>query len=347
MNYLKLFILLSPIILFLTSCENDEDNSGTMKQVESIIDYNPTENYKGSYDITLQRNIALEFCKVEGVMGTDEFIARNQDSGEYTYVDWGYKYAGVKGNEEGYYSRVSYNDTILVGLGFSDTWKVGKYDLLLVRNNNYQIIDQFNFMILKNIEADVTQAKGGVLKIKAEGWDQASGAAIDSLEFIDKSTQKVIEKIASTYREGNDYESIVFTKEKFQSRDYELWITRWNYGFRQKICDFSYFNYEFVNSNPMQKDVNGNYDLQFYVDEINDGDSYIVTTNSPYIGAYIDRNKRLDTANWNPETKIYTYTLDEDCWMTDMEDGMTFSVRLTLSKININVNGSNELKIEQ
>ena len=57
MNYLKLFILLSPIILFLTSCENDEDNSGTMKQVESIIDYNPTENYKGSYDITLQRNI--------------------------------------------------------------------------------------------------------------------------------------------------------------------------------------------------------------------------------------------------------------------------------------------------
>ena len=86
---------------------------------------------------------------------------------------------------------------------------------------------------------------------------------------------------------------------------------------------------------------------QFYVDEINDGDSYIVTTNSPYIGAYIDRNKRLDTANWNPETKIYTYTLDEDCWMTDMEDGMTFSVRLTLSKININVNGSNELKIEQ
>ena len=83
------------------------------------------------------------------------------------------------------------------------------------------------------------------------------------------------------------------------------------------------------------------------MDEINDGDSYIVTTNSPYIGAYIDRNKRLDTANWNPETKIYTYTLDEDCWMTDMEDCMTFSVRLTLSKININVNGSNELKIEQ
>ena len=81
------------------------------------------------------------------------------------------------------------------------------------------------------------------------------------------------------------------------------------------------------------------------MDEINEGDSYIVTTESPYIGAYIDRNKKLDPANWDPETKIYTYTLDEDCWMADMEDGMTFAVRLTLSKSSINVAGSNKLKL--
>ena len=96
MNYLRLFILLSPIALFLTGCENDDDNNGTLNQVENIINYNPAENYKGTYDITLQKNIALEFCKVEGVMGTDEFIVRSQDSGEYTYVNWGYKYAGVQ-----------------------------------------------------------------------------------------------------------------------------------------------------------------------------------------------------------------------------------------------------------
>ena len=345
MNYLRLFILLSPIALFLTGCENDDDNNGTLNQVENIINYNPAENYKGTYDITLQKNIALEFRKVEGVMGTDEFIVRSQDSGEYTYVNWGYKYAGVQGDEYGYYDRVSYNDTILIGLGFSDTWQVGKYDLLLVRDNNYQVIDQFNFMVLKDIEVDITQAKGGVLKVKANGWDVATDAVIDSLEFIDKSTQTVVEKIASAYKGGNDYESIVFTKDKYQSGDYELWIARWNYGFRQKICDFSYFRYEFVNSDPMQKDANGNYYLQFYLDEINEGDSYIVTTESPYIGAYIDRNKKLDPANWDPETKIYTYTLDEDCWMADMEDGMTFAVRLTLSKISINVAGSNKLKL--
>ncbi len=52
----------------------------------------------------------------------------------------------------------------------------------------------------------------------------------------------------------------------------ELWIPT-------KICDFSYFRYEFVNSDPMQKDANGNYYLQFYLDEINEGDSYIVTPN--------------------------------------------------------------------
>ena len=65
MNYLRLFILLSPIALFLTGCENDDDNNGTLNQVENIINYNPAENYKGTYDITLQKNIALEFCKVE------------------------------------------------------------------------------------------------------------------------------------------------------------------------------------------------------------------------------------------------------------------------------------------
>lgn len=348
MNYLKLFILSSLVTLLFTGCDNDDDeNSGALNQVENIIDYNSAENYKGSHDISIQSNIALEFCKVEGVKGTDEFIARNQDSGEYTYVNWGYKYAGVVGNEEGYYDRVSYNDTILVGLGFSDTWRVGKYDLLLVRDNNYQKIDEFNFLILKNIETDLSQSKGGVLRIKATGWEQSTDAAIDSLEFVDKTTQKVVEKIASTYKVGNESESIIFAKEKFQTGDYELWIARWNYGFRQKICDFSYFRYEFVNSDPMQKDANGNYYLQFYVDAINEGDSYIVTTDSPYIGAYIDRNKQLDPANWNPETKIYTYTLDEDCWMTDMEDGMTFSVRLTLSRININVFGTNELKLAE
>ena len=216
MNYLRLFILLSPIALFLTGCENDDDNNGTLNQVENIINYNPAENYKGTYDITLQKNIALEFCKVEGVMGTDEFIVRSQDSGEYTYVNWGYKYAGVQGDEYGYYDRVSYNDTILIGLGFSDTWQVGKYDLLLVRDNNYQVIDQFNFMVLKDIEVDITQAKGGVLKVKANGWDVATDAVIDSLEFIDKSTQTVVEKIASAYKGGNDYESIVFTKDKLE-----------------------------------------------------------------------------------------------------------------------------------
>lgn len=347
MNYFKSFTLFSLFSLFIISCENDDDNGGAMNQVDNIINYNAADNYKGSHDIILQRNIALEFCKVEGVRGTDEFIARNHESGEYTYVDWGYKYAGIKGDELGYYDRVSYNDTILIGLGFSDTWRLGKYDLLLVRDNNYQVIDQFNFLILKNIEVDLTQAKGGVIKIKADGWDLATDAAIDSLEFVEKSTQKIVDKIASAYKGGNDYESISFAKEKLISGDYEVWIARWNYGFRQKICEFYFFRYEFVNSDPMQKDADGNYYLQFYVDEIKEGDVCTVTTASPNIGAYIDRNHKLDTANWNPETKIYTYTLDEDCWMKSMEDGMTFSVRLTLSKININVNGSNELKIEQ
>ena len=74
-------------------------------------------------------------------------------------------------------------------------------------------------MVLKDIEVDITQAKGGVLKVKANGWDVATDAVIDSLEFIDKSTQTVVEKIASAYKGGNDYESIVFTKDKYQSGD--------------------------------------------------------------------------------------------------------------------------------
>lgn len=120
----------------LTSCSDEGDLiTPTYQDGAQFIAYNSADNYKGSHNVLLERSSALEFCKVEGVQPTDEFAVRNNETNEYTYLDWGYKYAGLQGDEDGYYQRVYYNDTILVGLGYADNWQVSDYDLLLLRGN--------------------------------------------------------------------------------------------------------------------------------------------------------------------------------------------------------------------
>ena len=313
-----------------------------------FVDYVPENNYKGSHTILLQRSLALELCGLENVDGNDQFLAKNQDSGVVTYLDWGYKYAGIQGNPDGSYDRVSYNDTILVGLGFSDTWRVGKYDLLLLRGKQYQKLDEFDFKILDNVDVDLTKAKGGIIEITADGWDVAGSATpIDSLRFVDKATGQEVFTVASAHKPENEKEIIQFDRSKFETGDYELWINRWDYGFTQKLAEFGYFKYEFVDSNPMKQDEAGNYVLKFTVDQFADEDRFVVTTNAPHVNAYVHQKARFEEANWNAETKVYTYTLNEKYWKKSMKDGMTFAVQMNLGGIrNLNVTGDAVLHIE-
>lgn len=327
----------------LTSCSDEGDLiTPSYQDGAQFIAYNSADNYKGSHNVRLQRSSALEFCKVEGVQPTDEFAARNCETNEYTYLDWGYKYAGLQGDEDGYYQRVYYNDTILVGLGYADNWQVNDYDLLLLRGNQAQIIDKFHFCILTDVETDLSKLQGGVINIKAKGWDDpGTGIPIDSLEYVEKTTGKTIYKKASDCKgDGSEFEMSTFDRENFQTGDYELWIARWNDGLRQKICEFNYFNFAFVDSDPMTKNAKGQYQLKFYVKEFSETDNFTITTQSPYTNYYVDQRIPFDESCYDPATKIYTYTLLDDCWRRDPEPGIKFIANLNINGVRTNVTGT-------
>ena len=350
MNKLKWLWCICILGLVAVSCSEDTDPVHfDYTEGGQFVNYVSEDNYKGSHTILLQRSLALELCGLEGVDGKDLFLAKNQESGVVTYLDWGYKYAGIVGNEDGSYDRVSYNDTILVGLGFSDTWRVGKYDLLLLRGKQYQKLDEFDFKVLDNVDVDITKVKGGIVEIKAEGWDFAGSATpIDSLRFVNKATGEQVFKVASGYKPENEKEIIQFDRSNFVTGDYELWIDRWDYGFTQKLADFAYFKYEFVDSNPMKQDADGNYILKFTVDEFNEEDRFIVTTNAPHVNAYVHQKIKFEEANWDPTTKVYTYTLNDKYWKKAKKDGMTFAVSMNLNGIrNLTVTGEAVLKLAE
>lgn len=345
MKHIKLGLLFCLSLLLFWSCSDDDDYNVSLTQTEGLITFNPEESYLGSHEVPIQQSGALEFYKVAGVRQSDEFIARNVATGEDIYLDWGYKYAGLLGDEEGYYQRDFTSDTIMVGLGFKDNWIIGDYDLLLIRQGEYQKLDRFNFCVLKDVTVDFSEKQGGVVKIYADGWLDVSYGLVDSLKFVNKATGETVESIVSTYKtiDNADYQLVKFSNEKYATGSYELWITRWGYNLRQKLGEFDFFQYAFVNSDPIVKAEDGNYYIQFYIDDIKDGDSYVVV-DMPDQSAYFAEGT-LDKANWDPETKIYRLKLEDEYWFGDKADGITFGVLLNLNGIDVTVVGSNKFEL--
>lgn len=349
MKHLTLRLLFYLALPLLWGCSNDDNSLAGPSANGSLIEFNPTENYKGSYEVSIQESGALLFIKVDGVQQSDEFIVRKAENNEDLYLDWGYKYAGIIGDELGYYQRTYRSDTIMVGLGFKDNWSVGEYDLLLVRGDTYQKLDRFKFCILKDITVDLTQKEGGVIGVVADGWlDISTYGSVDSLEFVNKSTGEIIESISSTYQadEAKEYLPVKFSYEKYPTGEYEMWIKRWDYGFRQKICEFDLFQYAFVNSDPIVKAEDGNYYIQFYVSDFDETrDTYAIVDTPDQSYYYDDGN--LSKANWDPETLIYRLKLDDANWFGRKKDGISFTMQLTIKGLDITVTGHNKLQLSE
>lgn len=341
MQITKPIILAAALAAFFSCSDEGDVVTPSYTDGAHFIDYDPAENYKGSHDVLLERSSAITLSKVQGVQPTDEFIARNRQNGERTYLKWGYKYAGIQGDADGYYQRVYYNDTILIGLGFADNWQVADYDLQLLRGQSTQTLDQFNFMLLSDIETDDSKVQGGVFNVKARGWDDpGTGTAIDSIEIVEASTGSVVQKMASTCRgDGTQFEMITFTRDGLLSGDYELWLARWQYGLRQKFGEFSYYNYAFIESDPMEQDAQGNYLLKFSLKEIPESGSFTVTTSRP-ANYYVDQNIPFDPECYDAASQVYTYTLIPECWRRDPEPGTQFAVSLNLNGVRTNVSGT-------
>ena len=327
----------------LTACADDYDEvHPSYADGAHFIAYDAADNLQGGHEVLLARSSAIELCKVEGVEPTDEFAARHKATGELTYLKWGYKYAGLQGDAEGNYQRVYFNDTILIGLGFADNWRVADYALLLLRGQQAQTIDTFHFGILADVECDLSKLQGGVISVKARGWDDpGSGAAIDSLRFVDAATGRtVVTKASDLKGDGTSFEMITFPRDSFATGDYELWVTRWAHGLQQKVCDFSYFNYAFTASDPMQRDSEGRYVIRFFVKDFSDGDSFTVADRTNKGRTYAERNVPFDASCFDAATHVYTYTLSDDCWRGEPTEGLEFDVNLNIGGVRTNVSGT-------
>lgn len=339
-------ICLALALAGLAACSDDDDVvKPSFTDGAQLVAYDAAANYKGSHEVLLERSSALTFEGLEGVQPTDEFAARNRATGERTYLNWGYKYDGIKGDEQGNYQRVYYNDIILVGLGFADNWRVGDYYLELLRGSEAQQLDQFRFVLLKDIETDDSKVQGGVFGVKAKGWDvPGTGTPIDTLQLVDKASGQTVQKMASGCTgDGTEFEIVQFSRDGLPSGDYELWLARWNFGLRQKIGEFGYFNYCFVDSDPMAIDSEGDYLLKFRMKEVTDDARITVTTASPYLNYYVDQNVPLSADNYDASTQVYTYKLSADKWRRDPVQGMTFAVSINIGGVRTNVSGTASL----
>ncbi len=350
-------ILIAVFLLLSLSCSKEEVyyDSSSLSETTNLINYDKNENYKGSRLILIQENMALKFSGVQGLLPTDNFIMRSHVSNTDVFLSWGYLYSGIQGDENGYYEPVSDKDSLRIGLGFKDNWEISKYDLLLVRGNQYQVLDQFDLALVntETLVVDSTKVDGGQINITGEGFiDSSVYGDVDSLVCIEKATGNKMYSLPTRYTESKPTIEHVFNDYDLSTGKYELYIKRWNYGLIQKLFDFDFFRYEFVNSTPLQKNDDGLYVLQFTVDNVNpDGkDRYSVFDVKEAGNIYYD-NGYLTTENWDKDTKIYTLPIkdlsDFNAWWGVPFEGMKFKVDLSFDGgASITVSGDNYLSLE-
>ena len=132
-----------------------------------------------------------------------------------------------------------------MGYNSTDQWKQGKWELLVCRDEQAQVIGTFDCKILKLRQEDAvvtSRVNSGVIQVYADGW---LGQNVDSLRILDAATREQKISIVSPADENNSSSSAVnvgFTSNLLKSGKYILQITRWNYGMAQEIAEFDFFS---------------------------------------------------------------------------------------------------------
>lgn len=247
---------------------------------ETVIDYvdglaSLTAAISGPIIVT--ENSAL-LLKSEGIRPNDRlFLRSEEDPGVEIPVAWGYSYTGK--DESGEYS---YDQSqVIVQVDFNDQWTVGKWQLVLQREDERQVISSIDLSVLglkqeqgvEEAHIDYEDVYKGIIHVYAEGWQ---GKGIDYYEFVNLENKEVItldsdvdvSAITSPYQE----QLISFDRNTLLTGSYELFVRRWEYNFRQKIGVFDYFKIGFVNQDPITKGSNGEYAFDIYLDKIVPGD---------------------------------------------------------------------------
>lgn len=317
----KLRLIIYSVLLFVAAACNDDDK---LDYVDDIVDTSALQIEK---QVIVSGDDPLHVKSSGELIGKSDFLILRSDASQAEMqLAWGYEYLGIDENGNRSYDFSS----VVAKIDFNDKWEYGKWDLILQRGSQRQVLNTIEFTILDlkkeegNPEAyvDKSELYKRNLYIYAKGWQNAD---MDSIEFIDKSTGSIVlTKGSPASAETEDYAKVLlnFEANDLKTGSYMINIRRWQYSFRQSLFGFDYFKIALVDNNPITKNADGRYYIDFYLDEIVSGDKVRVA----YGGGktqYFD--EVLSAEHFNAETKIYTILIPDG----KIYKGNNYTVSLT------------------
>lgn len=328
----KIFLGILIVTVLSTACDDKEDGINYRDGLASLI-----EEVSGPVVVTENTSFIL---KSEGISPNDRLFLRSAENPHIEIaVDWGYSYLGKDENGDYAYDRFQ----VIVEVEFNDQWQVGEWQVVLQRGNDREVISTVDINVLnlkkepgiESAHVNLDDVYKGIIHVYADGWQ---GKGIDYYEFVNNQTNaKLIydSNVNLDVIEPYHDELISFNRDSLSTGLYSLFIRRWEYGFRQKICDFDYFKIGFVNEDPITKGSNGEYSFDLYIDKIVNGDVLSVGYGNKGF------KETLKEESFNAETQVYRVVVPS----AHVKD-VTFNVTLTRNRANLSI-GSKELIVSE
>ncbi|MEG1685557.1 MAG: hypothetical protein RR319_06405 [Bacteroides sp.] len=329
------------VLAALVGC-NDNDSSIQYTDGLAVVD----EISSSTILINSNTSVAITLNSKMGLNQTDRLLMRSvADPSVEVPVKWGYKYLG-KGHDPLYDFS-----SVIIQLGFEDRWTTGNWELTLERGSERQVLKIIDCQILKlkkeegnpNAHLNLDKLPAGLFFIYAEGW--IGNAQKDTIEFVNEKTgiAYAASEVSVEFENNVQQMKVILKKDlmdKMETGRYILNAKRWEYSFRQKLGEFDYFLFKFVDLNPISKDEKGQYFIDITLDEIVEGDILNIS---------YDRGKKKFTVKptaefFNAEAKTYHIVIPER-YIKTTDFGVSLARKGTINE-KIPYTGSKSLTIE-
>lgn len=284
---------------------------------------------------------------IKGMQYGDEVKLRYQPTGELMSWQWGYKYLGIlTGQETAEDSarllisngRKYEPDTITLGYSAPDYWKMGKWDLLVCRGSQSQIIGTFDckVLIMKEENAvDSSQVNVGNLTIYADGWVEDN----DSLLFLNQETNKCIYRYKPSLLGINSENGLLIQGLRDSlgvTGRYLVQVKRWgNDNVKQEIFSFNFFYYDYADPAFTYDKANDEWFINILLTED------LISSSTRLKIAYAKGsgfNYNIEEENYDKGTHVYRIPIPAEG--IEDNDGFTVSldrpVKLNLGEIPFN-----------
>lgn len=316
--------------VFLGACSDDEEgfNYTTGEMIQPIAD-----------TIVVNENSVMELDTE--LSPNDKIVVKSDATGAEIYLDWGYAYEGM--DEDG--NMMSNKTKAFAKVVFDDKWDCGKWQIYAENGSERRSLGEATFVVVKT---DLTkplnseQAFLGILSVAADGF-QTGG--IDFFDYYNKDLGEIVYTVSSALSGDNpdyNYSDVNFPLDSLSTGSYTLKIRRWNYNFSQDLGDFDYFKIALVDTLDITTDETGQYYIDFYLDEVKEGDQITVAYGTGKNANYkekLDETVAEDPSRFNAETNIYRSYIPEN----KIYPGSDYSLSLTRNSRSIKLSGSKHL----